>query len=547
MTCLPIVERELRVASRRWAIYWVRSASGLVAIVLGVFVYLANQPAPAYALGHDLFAALVVLCLLYCLFYGVRSTADCLSGEKREGTLGLLFLTDLKGYDVVLGKMAGSSLAGFYGLLATFPVLAVPLLLGGTTQGEFWREALVLTNTFLLSLSLGIFVSSISRRPRRAMAATFGLMLIFTGLLPTAAGIILALAPTHRSRWAEMLLMPCPFYSLNQAYDFAYRRGMHRFWLSMAILHGLTWLFVLLASWCVRHAWQDKPTENLVQGWRAVWHRWTYGNPQQRQALRTRLLELNPVCWLAGRSRWGPVAVWSVLGISAAFWGWGCVAAGNDWYNEGIYFPTVILLNSVLKLWVASVAGRQFGQDRKDGALELVLGTSLSVKAILRGQLLALARQFLGPLIVIAGLHGIFLAASLQRESFHANPLNPVLWMGGLVVLVSDVVALSWVGMWTALLAKNPNRVTSMTVWRLLAAPWLFLVAFFVVAVNTFPSGSDPHWEFYVGSWFAVSVLTDLGYTLGAWWHLHHDFRQLALQRYALSTPLFRFKRWFKR
>jgi hypothetical protein len=58
-------------------------------------------------------------------------TADCISSEKREGTLGLLFLTDLKGYSVILGKMLATSLNSFYALTAIFPVLAIPLLLGG--------------------------------------------------------------------------------------------------------------------------------------------------------------------------------------------------------------------------------------------------------------------------------------------------------------------------------------------------------------------------------------------------------------------------------
>ena len=44
--------------------------------------------------------------------------------------MGLIFLTDLKGYDVVLGKLAATSLNGFYGLLAVFPLLAFPLLTG---------------------------------------------------------------------------------------------------------------------------------------------------------------------------------------------------------------------------------------------------------------------------------------------------------------------------------------------------------------------------------------------------------------------------------
>ena len=56
-----------------------------------------------------LFCILTGSAVFYCLLSGVWFTADCLSEEKREGTLGLLFLTDLKGYDVVLGKLVATS------------------------------------------------------------------------------------------------------------------------------------------------------------------------------------------------------------------------------------------------------------------------------------------------------------------------------------------------------------------------------------------------------------------------------------------------------
>src|SRR5947209_14959169 len=117
--------------------------------------------APPHEVALILFRILTGASVLYCLLSGVRSTADCLSEEKREGTLGLLFLTDLKGYDVVGGKLVATSLNAFYGLIAIFPVLAIPLLMGGVTNGEFWRMALVLANTFLLSLAVGMFMSSI--------------------------------------------------------------------------------------------------------------------------------------------------------------------------------------------------------------------------------------------------------------------------------------------------------------------------------------------------------------------------------------------------
>ena len=169
MTFLPIVERELRVAARRHSTFWVRLVLALAAIGIGFFLYLAHAQMPAPTLGKEIFGGLGALALAYCLASGRRSTADCLSEEKREGTLGLLFLTDLKGYDVVLGKLAATSVSAFYGLLAVLPVMAIPLLMGGVTNGEFWRTVVVLVNTFLFSLTIGVFASVLSRDARQAM------------------------------------------------------------------------------------------------------------------------------------------------------------------------------------------------------------------------------------------------------------------------------------------------------------------------------------------------------------------------------------------
>ena len=75
--------------------------------------------------GRTAFVALSWLGLFYCIGLS-RNTMDCISEEKREGTLGLLFLTDLKGYDVALGKLCANSVRSFYALLATVPVVVTP-------------------------------------------------------------------------------------------------------------------------------------------------------------------------------------------------------------------------------------------------------------------------------------------------------------------------------------------------------------------------------------------------------------------------------------
>src|SRR4051812_32516363 len=134
MMFLPVVERELRVAARRGYTYWTRFFGALATLITGAWVWgwgTAGQP------GHDrgefLFQCVSSLAFAYCLLAGITITSDTLSLEKREGTLGLLFLTNLAGYDVVLGKLAASSLNAVYRLFSVFPILAIPLLLGALT------------------------------------------------------------------------------------------------------------------------------------------------------------------------------------------------------------------------------------------------------------------------------------------------------------------------------------------------------------------------------------------------------------------------------
>src|SRR3989442_7556859 len=179
MPLLPIVDRDLGVASRRRPTYRMRVNAALVAIAMFGWMMLTFLEAiPATWQGRYLFRALFGFAFVYCLFIGAWLTADCLSEEKRDGTLGLLFLTDLKGYDVVLGKLAATSVNSLYALLAILPVISLPVQLGGVTASELWQSALVLLNTIFFSLAAGIFVSTLSRDERKAMFTTVFVALV---------------------------------------------------------------------------------------------------------------------------------------------------------------------------------------------------------------------------------------------------------------------------------------------------------------------------------------------------------------------------------
>ena len=97
MIFLPVVERELRVASRQRAAYWMRFGGAAAGLVLCAWIMLIPSFRSPQRLGTVLFHTVAVATFFYSALAGLHRTSDCLSEEKRECTLGLLFLKDLKG------------------------------------------------------------------------------------------------------------------------------------------------------------------------------------------------------------------------------------------------------------------------------------------------------------------------------------------------------------------------------------------------------------------------------------------------------------------
>ncbi|HTL55587.1 MAG TPA: ABC transporter permease subunit [Candidatus Limnocylindrales bacterium] len=544
MTFLPIVTRELRVAARRGGTYWQRTGAALGVIVIGTWLYIVMQNEAPQKLSTLLFGTLTASALFYSLLSGVRTTADSLSFEKREGTLGLLFLTDLKGYDVVLGKLAASSLNSFYSVMAVVPVLAIPLLMGGLTPEEFGRMALVAVSTLFFSLALGIAASSVSRSAQKAMGLTAALLVVLTVVLPAFGGVVAAIGRGWSARW--LLFFPSPAFAYYFAWDASYRAQPKLFWYSMVTLQSLSWLCLGLASVITPRSWQDRPAGVQRLRWRERWRLWAYGDAAERLVFRRGLLDRNPFFWLAARSRVKPALVWAFLGVLACGWVWGLAKYRRDWLGESVYITTAIILNFSLRVWLASEATRQLSDERRAGTLELLLSTPLTVAEILQGQFLALARQFLKPMIVLLIVESLFMwgtvsAAWARGES---SGFWVLLWLTGMLMLVADLIALAWVGMWQGLIARNPSRATTTSLTRIMVLPWVAYGIFvlFLVLLSASPS-SGMHFEggpkFFLTVWFAFGLAADIGFGAHARNKLLRDFRLAAQQRYS-SAPLFR-------
>src|SRR6266478_2571472 len=162
MPLMPVIIREMRVSARHPFTYYLRSL-GAAALLLTCFFFGLENGFSA-SIGGKLFGSLHLTLFLAIWILVPLLSADCISRERREGTLGLLFLTRLRPHDVVIAKGLAHGLRAMTLWLAVLPPLMIPFLLGGVG----WREALlsVMVNLSAMcwALAAGLLASAWSRR-----------------------------------------------------------------------------------------------------------------------------------------------------------------------------------------------------------------------------------------------------------------------------------------------------------------------------------------------------------------------------------------------
>jgi ABC-type transport system involved in multi-copper enzyme maturation permease subunit len=531
VTFLPVVGRELRVIARLPGTHWSRLTAALVALGVGGWIMLVPvfRNTPGY-LGKALFISMSVIANFYAVLMGVLRTADSVSEEKREGTLGLLFLTDLKGYDIVMGKLAATSLNTFYAMLGVFPILAISLLVGGVTGTEFWRVVIISVTNLLFSMALGMFCSSISRDEKKALVLALLLMLFFTAGLPFLAALS---EDWNQGRQAEPIFMiPSPSCGLYMAFDKGSTPSNNPdyFYAAVTTLQALSWILLALACLIVPRTWQDKAASTESSRRVSLWRQLLYGTGEGRKKRRIWMLDQNPFYWLTSRDRVKTFFVWAFLMAFAFLWGWGLLYDPDSWKRDSNYVLTALVAHTVIKFWLAAEACRQISLDRKAGALELLLSTPLSVAEIIHGQLRSLRRQFLLPVALILFFDFLFLTAQSDDDW-------TLLWIAGISMFIADLVTLSWMGMWLGLTSRSITRAASAALVRVLVLPWLaFLALLTFIAISSIalsrimPRGPDT--KMLICIWMFFGFLNNVIFGFWAARKLQSEFRVVATRRF---------------
>ena len=534
MSLLPIVGRELRVAARRRSTFAFRLLAAVAAFAVIFWLCLFPVPGqPPTALGRSLFTALSIMAFAYCLLVGPFITADCLSSEKRDGTLGLLFLTDLGSLDVVLGKWAATSFAGFYGLLAVLPALAIPLLVGGVAPGEYGRTALAVVNAILFSLTAGMFISALSRDQTKAILGALILVLTLSGLLP---GLMVLLFKGFLGRGVDgypPVALISPVYAGQFAGEAAFRSDPKLFWMSLGTVHALSWLFVVGAIVIVARVWRREPVEPVES---QLWllrlgrtRRW-----QRRLKLRT---ERNPVYALASRHRWPHWVFWALVGIVTINIYWLTFGARRNpsLYQFHVHFSTAMYF--INRVWIAAMACGFFLEARRNGALELILTTPIDVSAVRRGRRRALVRSFFWPVLAIGVLHWLYVYYSWEPSAKQQSSTAVFRWhatmaAGSLASFLTDVLALTALGGWLSLSSKRTPFVVLETFALVILVPWVVL---FLLGGSRWLQIRFPN-SYYIAQPAALVAKNLLFFAWAAYKSRKH-FRAAAAQTYRLGRP----------
>ena len=456
MMSLPIVERELGIASRKLGSWLSRWIIAIVAVCFGGLWLGMAYSVGGMMKGDVFFAILAWACFVYCLLAGLWTTSDTLTREKTDGTLGLLFLTDLRGYDVVLGKMITASLKSFYGVLAVLPVLALPLLMGGVTNDQFWRTAGALLNILIFSLSMGMFFSALSWSSGRAVFWTFFSLFSVTMLplihlwLGGTASALNFVSPGFAMANASAPVIGTPAAGFSG----------HWAWLGSGL--AVSGMLLVLASWTISHRWRETKLRPQTP---SLGER-TDGDRLQSSAERqSAILNANPVGWLVWRvrsfrtSRRLLMALMITIGLVLPGF---VVLAGAGIDDLWIFMGSLVWVGSFwIRLEVARHAVTTIHEAKASGALEQILVTPVDEKEFRRGHFAAMVRFWMWPVILLASLPIVAALFSMFMEGWiFDDALFGVSIMGlmsGLIAVVffGDLFALYYSGCWFALRSSN--------------------------------------------------------------------------------------------
>jgi ABC-type Na+ efflux pump permease subunit len=538
----PIFNREFLTVPRRGRHHTARVAALALLWVIGITAWQATVGfTKDAALGETarfgllLFQVISFVQLTLLLFFSALSAASTVAQEKDRRTFVLLLLTDMRDYEIVLGKMLGSLLPIGILFAITVPFFALTLLLGGVSGEQVVQAVAVMAATTVAAGSLGALVALWRERTFQALALAV-LALVFYLFVVQGVGLVGRLV-TSSENWTQVtawldpftamlyvLEPPVPEPTIHPAYGFAIIMI-----LMCVALNGF-------GIWKLRK-WN--PSGEPVQQREATED--TDDNPEVRAKAHAapgavRRVWANPILWREIRTlAYGrrPLLVKFAYGVVIAlicYFAFGELHSGHERpafaAAYGLVPATVLSL-----LLVSAQAVTSITSERDGKALDLLLVTDVSPKEFVFGKLggvLYNTKEFIIPPLLMAGYYAFQGALAYTRGDDIAILRNfgPLLCvLGAILILVAFVMTL---GLHVALRIENSRMSVVHTLGTVFFLSVGALVSIYLIVINPGSLGNQL---------LSFSAFIGLGIG-GLWWVLSADRPSGALGLASVLCPL---------
>jgi ABC-type transport system involved in multi-copper enzyme maturation permease subunit len=462
----PVLTFELITSARRTRFFLWRVAYASLLLMLLVLIYLsvfgfagANTIVAASQYANAFFHTFAIVQLMAVLVLGPALAAGAIARERERRTIEYLFTTHLTDGEIVRHKFAASVLQLASAVLVGAPVLAVAMLLGGIAIETLAASWLITLSTIVLIVAVSLAASTIARRARDAVVATYLLLLawlvgpLVTAMLLRGSGLSVWIDPA-----LDLLSLLDPLAVMNEMLTgpAGVAGGLSTASDRWSALWTMVFCHAIVAAIALTFCWWAL---RRLGGERAV----------SRKSLARRLHRQRPVgdyaiawremhtrrsahAWAkAGRAIMALLTVAAIAGMCWQFY-LSLATAGQQfaWFQVG--FAT--LLGFVAITLIAAWAASSIGAEREADTWITMLSTPVTPQEILAGKIagsIYAARPVLIPLAVLWILGAIDDPRMLTGLPFT------------LVALAAASLAAATVGVGCSLWCSSSTRALAMT------------------------------------------------------------------------------------